>query len=873
MPDIVAGSAVYSGTQANNASYTTNVAAGTGSNLAVLAILLRRTSTPRTPSMTYNGQAMTQVGNEAVNGNLRASVWMYKDAPTGTNSLSLSFSGGNEVQYVLMAAAFTGVDPTVGVNATVGATGTSNSAIGQVVTTTDNELIFGGMIHESAVASSTGANETTLFNNDNGAWCTSSSWAVKASAGGQWFDWPNTNSDIWAMAAASFFEAAEANSAPTISLGSPADTETVTTSTPTLTFTGSDDDDDDLTYEVEISTNPGFTLGPGDTLVETFDSGSGLKVHPNPSASPDQIDDRPGQSFYGNGGVLKQIELYIGDDTYTPSGTMYVRVYEHAGTYGTSSAPLNAADPADTPTGGWIAISDAVDDTAITTQTGEWISFAFSGSNQIRLEDDTPYIFILDWVPDTYTYDNTFALHGDSNNSGTLHAGNLYIDGASVANNGPQPAWDLWFRLTEEHDLIQDASDTDAGFSGTPDSTDPFAAGQAVTYTVQGGEALVDGATYYWRARVSDPTGTATWSDWSAVRSFDVSLATDIELSGSIQVVSSTPDNVQMSAERALGGIIPVASASDDTVALRVPRELSGLSAMLSSTTAAAALVARELTGSTQVVSSTPDNAQISVERSMGGIIPVVSTSDDMVALRVSRELSGGQPMTSATPDDAQLSVERALGGSIAIVALGDDTVALRVPRGLSGDSALESSAPDDILMAVSGETLLMGSIALISYAEDGARLSADRALSGAMHAQSGTQQAALSIVRTLVGSADLVFGAPDIRLVVAYTLLGTIALSSSSVDDTQLAVDRALTGQAGLVSFSGDTSLQMQRLLAGGAALVSSAPDNTNLVVALIDGLIRLYGVIGRGPTVQADGRAPLSTVSGEGPTIVATS
>ena len=57
-----------------------------------------------------------------------------------------------------------------------------------------------------------------------------------------------------------------------------------------------------------------------------------------------------------------------------------------------------------------------------------------------------------------------------------------------------------------------------SAFSGSPDSTDPFASAQAVDYTVQ--SDLTASTTYYWRVRAIDPAGSNTYGDWSSTRSF-----------------------------------------------------------------------------------------------------------------------------------------------------------------------------------------------------------------------------------------------------------------------------------------------------------------------------------------------------------------
>jgi len=66
---------------------------------------------------------------------------------------------------------------------------------------------------------------------------------------------------------------------------------------------------------------------------------------------------------------------------------------------------------------------------------------------------------------------------------------------------------------------------TDAGWTGAT-----FASGATTTYTVQSGDALTEGTTYWWTVRTRDPLGTNTWTATSTARSMTIStLATVAE--------------------------------------------------------------------------------------------------------------------------------------------------------------------------------------------------------------------------------------------------------------------------------------------------------------------------------------------------------
>lgn len=67
-------------------------------------------------------------------------------------------------------------------------------------------------------------------------------------------------------------------------------------------------------------------------------------------------------------------------------------------------------------------------------------------------------------------------------------------------------------------------SSTSPGFS----SGNPYASGASVTYTIQSGEALTNGQTYWWRVRAKDPYGGDAWSPWSAPDAFTVDTSVSV---------------------------------------------------------------------------------------------------------------------------------------------------------------------------------------------------------------------------------------------------------------------------------------------------------------------------------------------------------
>lgn len=186
------------------------------------------------------------------------------------------------------------------------------------------------------------------------------------------------------------------------------------------------------------------------------------------------------------------------------------------------AGPLNPAAAADTPTPGWLARSGT---TAFApgVSTVDWRASTFSGSQRIRLAPGQWYVAVLDWRPSSSDLTNTLTVNV---RQGSGHNGNCYLDGAETTNNGPRVGDDAWVRLYESFTLISRNSTTHSSeFVNTVSGgdTSPFNAGQKIRYTVPVADALEPGVTYYWRARVKDPSGTNTWSSYTTTRSFTVS--------------------------------------------------------------------------------------------------------------------------------------------------------------------------------------------------------------------------------------------------------------------------------------------------------------------------------------------------------------
>jgi hypothetical protein len=136
---------------------------------------------------------------------------------------------------------------------------------------------------------------------------------------------------------------------------------------------------------------------------------------------------------------------------------------------------------------------------------------------------------------DNNTYYNSTELLAlmSSSNYNSVQGGNYSLDGmidevgfwngrglsssdvSTIYNSGSGIPYEAGLNITAN------SCDADPGFANvdTPADTSPFNSGDKVSYTVQD---ELEAGTYYWRVRAKDPTGTDTWSDWSATQTFEI---------------------------------------------------------------------------------------------------------------------------------------------------------------------------------------------------------------------------------------------------------------------------------------------------------------------------------------------------------------
>ncbi|PKN85910.1 MAG: hypothetical protein CVU46_09505 [Chloroflexi bacterium HGW-Chloroflexi-8] len=608
--------------------------------------------------------------------------------------------------------------------------------------------------------------------------------------------------------------------------------------TPTLEFTGSDPDADDLQYEIQISNLNTFPSASAITKqnIET-DTGT---VHANNISGSGTEDDRPGNSFLGSGGILDKINLKLGIQG-TVSGNFYLKIYEIQGTFGTNAEPLNAAEPASTPTPGYIAISDAFAVPGDLTTSGVEKTFTFSGANRIRLLKDHAYYFILNYVGTGDASNAPFC----SVTTAHTYEGDCYNDGKSVANNGYVTAWEVWFKLYEEPVYYDKVSNVDAGFVNTVDGgdTNPFTAGQKVSYTVQAGSEIPATGTYYWQARVKDPSGSNIYSGWTTTRTFTVTLSTANEgvlsktfaalalsAAGTVDIAGDVTKTLAALASSAIGTVDVIGNLS---------RVLAGLSLSADGTVGSFEILgelSKTLTGLTLSGIGTIDligtlaKALAGLTSSGNGTAEVQGTASKTLAVLTSNaqgtvEIQGAFSHTSALITiNAQGAVEVQGSASktlASVTVVADGIVGTVSSVGDLNQTLASLSSSGAGTVTVSG--LLSKTLALLTGNSVG-----NAAINGDLAQTLG------SIVPNALGNVEL-------RGLLAKSLNTLTLVASGSLDSivTNGQLDQSLASLSGIASGAVEVQAGLAKLLTGLSLSGSGAVDVSGLLSNTLGALI----------------------------------
>lgn len=295
----------------------------------------------------------------------------------------------------------------------------------------------------------------------------------------------------------------------TIALNTTDATDFATDTTPTLEFTGSDADSDDIRYNIQIATDTSFYAGG---LTDTYPTSEHNGTENEAISAAGGYFQGIGQSWAQPAtATLDKVQWYLSKQG-SPTGNAVAKIYAHSGTFGTSSVPTGTA----------LATSGVFD---VSTLSGAYamIDFTFTGIDKISLSGSTNYVL-------TFEYSGGDALNYvqlGTDATAPTHAGNeSYLFSGSWNNASDDAIFAIYVDAIPGSSVLDKVSGTDSGFANTVTGgdTDPFNAGEKVSYTVQGGEALVTG-TYYWRARAKAPNADNTYSAWATTRSFTINTS------------------------------------------------------------------------------------------------------------------------------------------------------------------------------------------------------------------------------------------------------------------------------------------------------------------------------------------------------------
>lgn len=312
--------------------------------------------------------------------------------------------------------------------------------------------------------------------------------------------------------------------APTVALSSPADSATGVSTTPDLTFTGTDANSDDVRYMVQVHTNNTFStqVASDDFNRANGAIGSNWSTHATngtPQVNSNKINadanDSDCSAYWNGSGSFNNNQYSQATITWGNNGGAGGVSYAGLIVRATSTSCIFVQKDANN--NNFIIMEvTGMDSSNIYNEIGRTTTVVANGS-VVRAEVIGTTVSVYD--------DNVLILTAETS---------ITTGKPGLLANDDTDSIDDWSGGDTAPVAV---SGTDAGFSGSPDNTDPFTSGQAVTYTVQ--SALSNSTLYYWRVRGIDPSGSNTYGAWATTRSFTTAAAggtavKDIIMSGII---------------------------------------------------------------------------------------------------------------------------------------------------------------------------------------------------------------------------------------------------------------------------------------------------------------------------------------------------
>jgi len=173
--------------------------------------------------------------------------------------------------------------------------------------------------------------------------------------------------------------------------------------------------------------------------------------------------------------------------------------------------------------------------TARSIDAGEWVQLRLTSSGSYStatVATLTVGTLDVDWsvttkppnsAPATPTLSETPAFSNIDTSDTTPVLGNF------SATDPESDAIEYEIQWDEDYSFGTPVTQNSSGFASNGFTAATFASGASVSYTVQGGEALTNGQTYWWRVRARDPSGANTWSSYSAPRSITINTSITLD--------------------------------------------------------------------------------------------------------------------------------------------------------------------------------------------------------------------------------------------------------------------------------------------------------------------------------------------------------
>ncbi len=517
----------------NIASYS-GVSIGTAASNRIIVVLVATELAASTPSgctIDYGGgdTAMT-AGTGGNLGAVYAKTYRLL-VPTGTTAtIKVTYSATNPTSVQNHIAVYSVLDANY---TSAGGDGSTDMDATDPLTTGAITIATGGVFVAVAAgaadtAAKTWANATEDLDVDAGGFRFTTATRATALTATAVTCTGGTNGEDGALSYLIFAD----NTSPTVALNTPSDASNTNDTTPTLDFTGTDAESNDIRFNAHVyqplvtddfnraDESPIGGNWTNDALGEGADNQ--LKIVSNQLQAVT---------------AAASCEAYWNANTFSGDLEMYVKVVTKPG-----NAQRFALTFLQNPgaTGAWDgyecnfydnAGADNIEirrvDNGTATQLAT-VDFEMANGDILAFHKSSAGVYTV--------FQNGLQLATTA--ADTTYTGSFYAAVTIRDTTGVLDDWGV------RQITLNKVSGTDSGFAN-PDvggDTDPFTSGDNIQFTVQGGDALTVGQTYYWRVRGIDPSGSNSYGAWSTARSFTIIKTAD--LTGTVTASVSETDIV-----------------------------------------------------------------------------------------------------------------------------------------------------------------------------------------------------------------------------------------------------------------------------------------------------------------------------------------